>query len=314
MAANTKAASGGPSFLKTLRKDMKTNYSLYLLVLPVIIFYIIFMYKPMYGAIIAFKDFTPGLGITGSPWVGLKHFEAFITDHYFVRLLKNTLLISLYSLVWGFPAPILLAVLLNELRHEWYKKTVQTISYLPHFVSMVVICGMIKIFCSSDGIINDFMTLFGGAAQNLLQKPQYFRTIYIITDIWQGVGWGTIIYLSALASVDQSLYEAAMVDGAGRFRRIWHITLPGILPTIVILLIMRIGSLLSVGYEKIILLYNPMTYETADVISSYVYRKGLQEFNWSYSSAVGLFNSVINMILLVVANKISRAVTETSLW
>lgn len=290
------------------------NWSLYLLVLPVILWYIVFCYVPMYGAVIAFKDYSPGLGIMGSPWVGLKHFEGFFSSPYFWRLLRNTLLISVYSLVWDFPAPIILALMLNELKTPRYKKTVQTISYMPHFISTVVIVGMIKIFCSSDGLVNSIAGVFGASLGNLLQKPDLFRTIYVASGVWQSVGWGTIIYLSALSGIDQELYEAAEIDGAGKWKRTLNITLPGIAPTIVILLIMRIGSLLGVGYEKIILMYNPMTYETADVISSYVYRQGLLNADWSFSSAVGLFNSIINLVLLVAANAVSRRVSETSLF
>jgi putative aldouronate transport system permease protein len=298
----------------TLRKDMQRNWSLYLLVLPVILFYALFCYKPMYGALIAFKDFSPGRGFSRSPWVGLENFVRFFNSPYFFRLLRNTFLISFYNLLFGFPAPIILALLLNEVRHVTYKRLTQTITYLPHFISIIVIAGMITDFSLSTGLFNDIIEFLGGRRFPLLQAPNLYRTIYVASDIWQGIGWGTIIYLSALSGIDPQLYEAAMIDGAGRFKQLIHVTLPSITPTIVILLILRIGHLLGVGYEKTILLYNPATYETADIISTYVYRVGLLEQNWSYSTAIGLFNSAVNFTLLLLANKMSRKLSETSLW
>ncbi|MCI8900455.1 MAG: sugar ABC transporter permease [Lachnospiraceae bacterium] len=284
------------------------------MVLPVILFYILFHYKPMYGAIIAFQDYNPRQGVTGSEWVGFDQFIRFFTSPYFGRLVKNTLLLSVYGIIFGFPAPIILALLLNELRARRFKKTVQTITYLPHFISLVVVTGIIKDFTQSTGLINDIIVMFGGERSSLIQNPALYRTIYIVSDIWQGIGWGSIIYLSALSGVDQQLYEAASIDGAGRWKQLIHVTLPGIAPTIVIMLIMRMGQLLGTGYEKTILLYNEATYETADVIASYIYRVGILERNWSYSTAIGLFNSVINLALLIATNKISRRVSETSLW
>jgi putative aldouronate transport system permease protein len=297
-----------------LRKDIRRNWSLYVLVIPVVAFYALFAYKPMYGALIAFKAYSPGRGFRGSPWVGFRQFLRFFHSPYFFRLLRNTFLISFYGLVFGFPAPILLALLLNEVRHSGFKRMVQTITYLPHFISIIVIAGMIVDFSLSTGLFNDIIAFFGGQRFPLLQDPTLYRPIYIISDIWQGVGWGTIIYLSALSAIDPQLYEAAMIDGAGRFRQIVHVTLPSIAPTIIILLILRIGHLLSVGYEKTILLYNPAIYETSDIISTYVYRVGIQGQDWSYSTAIGLFNSLINFSLLIIANKISSRVSETSLW
>ncbi len=305
------------SFGKRASRDMRRNWPLYLMVLPVVIFYILFCYKPMVGIIIAFKDYKPNLGIWGSPWTsqhGLYHFISFFDSIFFTRVCVNTIMISLYSLVFGFPAPIILALLMNELKNQKFKRVVQTITYFPHFVSTVVICGMVRQFCLSDGLFNEIGSWFGAQPQSLLQVPEYFRTIYTATGIWQGIGWNSIIYLAAIAGVDSGLHEAAALDGAGRFRRIWHITLPGIKPTIVILLIMQIGGMMSVGYEKIILLYNESIYETADVISTFVYRRGLLEFNWSFSTAVNLFNSLLNFILVFTANAISRKVTETSLF
>lgn len=302
------------SLKRTIAMDFQRNKMLYLMFLPVLLFYILFHYVPMYGAVIAFKDFSPMKGIFGSPWAGLKHFEAFFNSYYFWRILRNTLNLSLTSLVIGFPAPIILALLINELRGKIFPRLVQTVTYIPHFVSLVVICGMIKDFTLDTGVINQVLRYFGWQPVTMLSKPELFTPIYVISGIWQEVGWGSIIYLAALTSVDPQLYEAATIDGAGRFKQLLHITLPGILPTIIVMLILRTGKLLNVGFEKIILLYNPAIYETADVISSFVYRKGLLEFNWSFSAAVGLFNSVINFFLLWSTNWLSRKFQGDSLW
>ena len=299
--------------LRLMRNFRRYKY-IYFMAIPVVIYYIIFMYWPMYGAQIAFKQYAPGKGILGSPWIGLQNFTKFFRSFYLLRILRNTLLISLYGLVFSFPAPILLALLLNELHSNKFKRCVQTVSYLPHFISVMVICGMIIDFTRSDGLINDIVALFGGERQTMLLNPGLFRSIYVLSDIWQGMGWGSIIYLSALTGIDAEQYEAAVIDGAGRFQKMLHVTLPGIAPTIVIMLIMRVGQMMNVGYEKIILLYNGNTYETADVISSFVYRKGLIEADYGYSTAIGLFNSSVNLILLLIANTISRRVSETSLW
>lgn len=301
-------------FIPKITQDFKKYKYLYLMVLPVLIYYIIFHYAPLYGATIAFKNFSPGKGIMGSPWVGFKHFEAFLSSVYFWRVFSNTLMINILELLFGFPAPILLALLLNEIRNSAFKRTIQTVTYMPHFISLVVVCGMIVDFTSSEGVFNSIITALGGEKVLFLQKPEYFRTIYVASGIWQQIGWGSIIYLAALSSIDPSLYEAAYMDGAGRLRQLWHVTLPGIAPTIVILLILNLGKMMNVGFEKIILLYNPATYETADVISSFVYRRGLRESNWSFGSAVGLLNSVINLVLITASNKISRKLNETSLW
>lgn len=295
-------------------RDFMLNKYLYIMMIPVLAYYVIFHYAPMYGALIAFKEYSPMKGILGSDWVGLKHFYDFFNSYYFVRILKNTIVISLYSLIFEFPAPILLALLINEIRSKSFKRVAQTITYMPYFISLVVICGIITDFTNADGIINRLLMTLGYDGQAMLQKPELFRPIYILSEIWQRIGWESIIYIAALMSIDQEQYEAARMDGASRFKQIFYITLPGIMPTIAIMLILRMGNLLNVGFEKIILLYNPVTYETADVISSFVYRKGLLEFGWSYSSAVGLFNSVINLILLITANYISRRVNKSSLW
>ncbi|MCK9479502.1 MAG: ABC transporter permease subunit [Firmicutes bacterium] len=299
---------------REIAKDYKRNKYLILMALPVLTWYFIFHYLPMYGVIIAFKDFNPMRGILGSEWIGFAHFKSFFNGFYAWRVIKNTLMISVYQLVFGFPMPIILALLLNELQNKAFKKTIQTITYLPHFVSLVVICGMIVDFTSKNGIINDAIELLGMERRSLLLYPEYFRTIYTGSGIWQSVGWGSIIYLAALSGIDQELYSAASIDGAGRWKQFLNVTLPGIAPTVIVLLILNIGRMMNEGFEKIILLYNATIYETADTISSFVYRRGLVEANYSFSSAVGLFNSMVNVILIVSANRISRMVNETSLW
>lgn len=302
------------TFSYRARKDWLRNWSLYVLVIPVLVFYVLFHYKPMYGAIIAFKEYTPALGVAKSPWVGFANFTRFFKSVYFVRLIKNTILLSVYNLVIGFPAPIILALLLNEVRSKKFKSLTQTITYLPHFISLIVVTGMLTDFSMTTGLFNDIIVALGGEASPLLQNPDLYRTIYVLSSVWQEVGWGSIIYLSALAGVDQQLYEAAAIDGAGKWKQLLNVTLPGIAPTIIIMLILKMGSLMNMGYEKTILLYNPSTYETADIISSYIYRIGLLEQDWSYSTAIGLFNSLINFGLLIFTNRMSKKFSETSLW
>ena len=303
-----------PSYFTKLKKNIVLYKYAYIMIIPVLVFYIIFSYAPMYGAIIAFKNFSPKLGILGSEWVGLAQFKEIFRSQLFFRAFRNTITISLTSLILCFPAPIILALLINEVRGKYFARAVQTASYLPHFISLVVVCGMIKDFTLDTGVINDIIAFFGGERASLLNRPGAFLPIYIISDIWQGMGWGSVVYLSALTGIDLQLYEAAEMDGAGRLAKIFNITLPGIAPTIIMMLILKIGSLLSVGYEKIILLYNPLTYESADVISSFVYRRGLQEMDWSFGTAVGLFNSIINCMLLFLSNGISRKFSDSSLW
>lgn len=304
----------------SLKKDLKRNWEIYLMGLPVMAFYLIFSYLPLYGMIIAFKDFSIKAGesffsaVLSSKWVGFQNFQDFFRSYYFWQLLRNTLVISISSLVFVFPAPIILALLINEIRGKRFSGAVKTISYIPHFISIVVICGMIRIFVAQDGLMTKFFSIIGLENQNMLNNPNLFVPIYVLSELWQNVGWDSIIYIAALAAVDMELYEAAQIDGAGRWKQTIHITIPSIMPTIILLLILRIGSVLNVGYEKIILLYNPVTYETADVISSFVYRKGIIDSDWSYSTAVNIFNSVVNVILLVAANKISQKYSETSLW
>ncbi|MBR2883995.1 MAG: sugar ABC transporter permease [Clostridia bacterium] len=302
------------NYFKRLWRDIKMHKMIYLMALPVILYYLIFHYGPMYGAIIAFKDYNPADGIMGSPWVGFQHFKEFFQSRNFVRVLSNTLTISVTNLIFGFPMPIILALLLNELKSKKFTRVTQTITYLPHFISAVVVCGMIKTFTAEDGVITLLCSAFGMENKTMLNNPDLFVPIYVISGIWQTVGWSSIVYLAALTGIDQQLYEAAKIDGAGKLRQIISVTLPGIAPTVVVMLILKVGQLLSVGYEKIILLYNPLTYETADVISSYVYRRGLEDFAWSFSTAVGLFNSVINSILIFGTNALSRKYSGSSLW
>jgi putative aldouronate transport system permease protein len=302
------------SYAVRLFKSIKANKSLYIMILPVLAYYILFCYKPMYGAIIAFKEFVPGKGIWGSPWVGFQHFTDFFQGMYFGRILKNTIVISLTSIVFGFPAPIILALLINELKNKYFRKTVQAITYMPHFISLVVVCGMISDFTRDTGVITHLLSQFGFEKVTMLTKPELFVPIYIISGIWQEIGWGSIIYLAALTNIDQQLYEAAEIDGAGRWKQMIHVTLPCLIPTILVMLVLRMGGIMNVGFEKIILLYNPGIYDTADVISSFVYRSGIQEFNWSFSTAVGLFNSTVNFSFLIMANWLSRKLNDARLW
>lgn len=302
-------------FFNRVIKDFKRNKYIYLMLLPVVLYYAIFQYGPMYGLQIAFKDFSPNLGFLGSPWSGFKHFIEFFNSFFFWRLLRNTVLLSLYNLIFAFPAGIILALLINEVRARIFKRTVQTITYMPHFISLVVIVGILYDFTARDGVINDILVfLFGIEPIPFMREPSWFRTLFISSDIWQNVGWSSIIFLAAISNIDQELYEAAKIDGAGRWKQTLHVTIPGIMPTVVILLILAIGKFMTVGDEKILLMYNPATYETADVIGTYVYRKGILESNFSYSAAVGLFKSIIAFILLVVSNAIAGKVGETKLW
>lgn len=303
-----------PTVGQIIARDFRRHWPVYLMILPTLVFYLVWAYGPMYGILIAFKNFSPRLGTWGSPWAGLKWFREFFRSPFAARTIRNTLTINLLNLCIGFPAPIVLALMLNEMRSVAYKRLVQTVTYIPHFISLVVLCGLLIDFVSTDGAFTTVLTWFGFQKTNLLGEARYFRSVYIGSHLWQHLGWNSIIYLSSLAAIDQDLYEAATIDGAGKLRQVWHITLPGITPTITILLILQIGSMMSVGYEKIILLYNPITYETADVVSSYVYRVGIEDADFARSTAVNLFNSIINFMLVVLANKASGMLTETSLW
>ena len=295
-------------------KGIRRSSWLYLIFAIPFLYYIIFHYAPLYGIILAFKDFQIMKGIMGSPWAGFTHFQKFIFEPYFWKLVRNTLLISVYSLLWGFPVPIILAIFINEVRGKKFKKFIQNVSYLPHFISTVVVCGMIVNILSTDGLFDQLIRLFGSTPEKWLMEPRYFRTIYVVSGIWQSSGWTSIIYLAALSMVDEQLYEAALIDGANKGQRIWYITLPSLMPTISVMLLMNLGRLMSVGYEKVLLLYTGATYETADIISTYVYRRGILQADFSYSIAVGTFQMIISMILIVSSNFISRKLSETSLW
>ena len=303
-----------PLILQTIKKDISKNKWIYIMAIPVIVFYICFSYIPMAGIQIAFKDFNFGAGIWGSPWVGFKHFISFFQGPYAWRVIRNTLLVSLYTIVVCFPAPILFALLLNEAKNKLFKRTIQTVSYLPHFISLVVICGLIKEFTQSTGLVSTLLAFFGVPQETMLLDPERLRAVYVISDLWQTIGWNSIIYLAALAGIDQEQYEAARVDGAGRIRQIISVTLPGLMPTITILFILKMGNILNVGFEKILLLYSPTTYEVADVISTYVYRIGILDANFSYSTAIGLFNSVVNIIFLLLTNAISKKMNNSGLF
>ncbi len=298
-----------------LKRDIQRNKVLYLLSVPILLWYLIFAYRPMVGILMAFQNFNPVKGILGSQWVGFRHFRDFFTGAFAWRTIRNTLALSLLDLVFNFPAPIIFALLLNEVTNKAFKKTVQTISYMPYFISMVVMCGIIVDFTKSGGIISNMVAaITGTASQNLLGNAAYFRPIYLISNIWQGIGYGSIIYIAALSGVDQELYEAATIDGAGRWKQTIHITIPSISSTIIIMLILKMGSMLSVGSEKVLLLYSPAIYETSDIISTYVYRMGFENYNYGFSTAVGLFNSVVNTIFLLTTNYFAGKYSETSLF
>lgn len=299
---------------KTLGRIIR-GWRLYVFMAPALLTVFIFTYWPMYGIQIAFKNYIPAFGIEGSQWIGFDHFTRFFQSYYFWDLLWNTLSISLYGLAVGFPLPILLALAFNEVRNGPFKKTVQTVTYAPHFISTVVMAGMIITFLTpSSGMIINLLEALGISPPNFLTDPRWFKTMYVFSDVWQATGWGTIIYLAALSAVDPGLHEAAILDGASRLQRIRHINIPVLVPTITILLILNVGSLLSVGYEKILLLQNPLNMASSDVIATSVYRTGLLEAQYSYSTAVGLFNSVVNAFLLILVNQIVRRTSENSLW
>lgn len=292
-----------------------TDKYLYLMLVPFLLYYLIFSYKPFGGLVMAFQDYKPFLGISGSQWVGFDNFISFFNSPYFIRVVRNTLLINLTNLVFAFPVPIILAILFNEVRSKFFRTAVQTISYMPHFISTVVIAGLVVNFLSpTSGIVNILLAKLGHEPIYFLTKPEYFRAIYVIQGIWAGAGFGSIIYYSALCSIDSELYEAAKIDGAGRWKQTLHITLPGLLPTIGIMLILQIGNLMNLGYEMIILLYLPVTYETSDVISTFVYRAGIESANYSLSTAVGLFNGVISLILVLTANHISKRISNINIF
>lgn len=306
------------SIVKVKRKtwvQVKRNYELYLFLVPILLVYLVFKYYPMYGVQIAFKDFSPSQGIWGSEWVGFKHFIDFFDSYNFWTIMSNTLTLSVLSLVFGFPAPVIIAILLNQMLGKRYKKFIQTVIYAPHFISTVVLVGMLNVFLSpNSGIVNHLITLFGGEPILFMANEGWFRPLYILSGIWQETGFSTIIYLAALAGVNPELHEAAIMDGASKWKRVWYVDIPGILPTIVILLILALGNIMSIGFEKAFLMQSDLNYAASNIIPTYVYELGIQKAQYSFSTAVGLFNSVINIILIVTVNRVARKLTETSLW
>lgn len=302
-----------------MKKDWKKKYTgkggLMLLALVPILWYVVFCYVPMYGVQIAFKKYNPSLGIIGSPWVGLKYFRQFFESYYFSEITLNTIILSLFTLVIGFPLPIILALIVNEIRSPFLKKSVQNITYIPHFLSVVVIVSMLNIFSNPTyGFFNDIRQFFGLPQVDLMAKAEYFRPMYVFSNVWQHMGFNSIIYIAALSAIDPALYEAATIDGASRLKKILYISLPSIVPTIMILFIMRIGSIMNVGFEKVLLMQNPINKSTSEIISTFIYTNGIQKGQFSYSTAVGLVNSLINCTLLLVSNKVSKKLTGSGLW
>lgn len=314
MEAKMKNFGKKESFSRRVAKDWKKNKAVYIIALVCLSYYFVFRYAPMGGIVIAFKNYRAARGLWGSDWVGFKWFKEFFSSYYFGRLVRNTLVINLLNLAIGGLTPILFALLVNEIRHPLFKRTVQTISYMPHFVSLVVACSIVLNMISYNGLLNQILGLFGVESILFANKPAYFPWIYVLSDLWQELGYSSIVYLSALSSVSAELLDAAAIDGCNRFKRVIHVTIPAILPTIILMMLMRVGRLMSVGYEKIILLYNDAVLETADVMSSFVYRYGMLGGNYSYGAAVDLFNNVINVLILIIFNSISRKVSDISLW
>lgn len=291
------------------------NLELTLLILPALLYFIIFQYFPMYGLQIAFREFSPFKGILGSPWVGLEHFSRFFNSYHFWSLIKNTVGISLYLLILGFPLPIILSLMMNEMTSTRLKKTMQTVVYAPHFISTVVMVGMLFVFLRpQNGLINRFILRGGGESISFLTEASLFKTIYVLSGIWQNTGWGTVIYLASLSAIDPQIVEAAIIDGANRWQRVLHINIPGILPMVVILFILNAGRLMNVGFEKVFLMQNPLNLKSSEIIATYVYKSGLINYDFSFGSAVGFFNSVINFLLLIMVNTIAKKTGESSLW
>ncbi len=306
---NGQKHSGG-----SLKAKLWQQRYLFLMITPGFLVVLIFNYFPMYGILMAFENYKTSKGVLGSEWVGLKHFEEFFNNPMAFRVVKNTLILGIYSLLWSFPAPIILALLFNEIRSQRFKKIVQTVSYFPYFISTVIVAGMLLEFCSREGLFNQIRAALGRQPIMFLLDPRYFRTIFIGSGLWQGVGYGTILYLAAISHIDPSLYDVASIDGANRFQKIRHITLPSLRPTMTILLIFAVGGILGSDFQKIMLLYTPQTYSVADVIGTYTYREGIVGARFEYTTAIGLFNSLVSFVLLAIANLISRKTSETSLW
>jgi putative aldouronate transport system permease protein len=312
--AHKAQAISGSDKVQRVIDHLKREWQLYVMLLPTIIWLLVFLYKPMYGLQIAFKDFSVFRGVANSPWVGLEHFHTLFGNDQFLRALKNTIILSFYGLIFGFPMPILLALMFNEILHQTFRKTAQTIVYLPHFISSVIIAGIvITAFSPSAGIVNTVLGWFGYDSVYFLTKPEWFRPIFVGTGIWQEAGFQSIVYLAAIAGVSPTLYESAVVDGASRWQMVWKITVPSILPTI-IMLIIRIGNMLEVSFEMIILLYQPATYQTADVVNTFIYRQGIQGGQYDLAAAAGLFNAFVAFVLVMTANTISKRYSRTSLW
>jgi putative aldouronate transport system permease protein len=300
--------------MNTLKKSFLRDRQLLIMLVPALLLVLLFSYIPMSGLLMAFKNYVATKGILGSDWVGFRHFERFFSSMFFERLMRNTVVLSVLTLAFGLPFPILFALLLNEVRHSKYRKLVQTISYMPHFLSLVVVVAIIQIFFEPVGLVNRALSATGIPTTPFTSDPKWFRALYVGSEIWQNMGWNSIIFIAAIAGVNPNLYEAAAIDGASRFKRMLYVTLPGITPTIIVVFIMNCGWLMSIGYEKIILMYAPETYDTADVISTYVYRQGILNAQFSFATAIGLFNSMINMAILVGANLASAKLTDTSLF
>ena len=299
---------------KHIKRELSKSFYCYLIFLPVLLYYIIFHYIPMYGIIISFKDYSPYKGIWGSAWVGLKHFTNFFNSYYCLDIIRNTILLSLMTLAFGFPIPIIMALMINEVKNKFFKRMVQTVSYLPHFISLVIIIGMLIDFTSGNGVVNNILFAISGKRIDFLGDSGWFRPLYVISHIWKEFGWSSIIYIAALSGIDVEQYEAAMVDGAGRWRRMWYITIPGIMPTIVITLILACGSIMNIGFEKVFLMQNTINTDVSEVISTFVYKSGILQGEISYATAIGLFNNIINFCILISINKISKHINETSLW
>lgn len=299
---------------RRLVRQIARRYDLYLMLLIPVTWYLVFHYGPLYGLQIAFKNFNPGKGILGSGWVGFEHFQRFFDSYYFWRLLWNTLSINLFSLLIAFPVPIMLALLINEIGSKRYSKLLQNVTYIPHFISVVVIVGILSVLLSPSGPVNMLIQALGGTPTRFMESAAWFKTIFISSNIWQNMGWQSIIYIAALSGINPQLYEAAKMDGASRIRRIWHVSLPGIIPVIVILLILDIGQFMNIGFEKILLMQNNLNLEASDVISTFVYTTGILKGEYSYTAAIGLFNSLINLTLLLLVNRFARKTSDTSLW
>ncbi|WP_243644019.1 ABC transporter permease [Paenibacillus pinisoli] len=304
-----------PSYFKRLRLDVVREWDLYLMLIPGILFLLLFKYTPMYGIVIAFKDFNIYDGLAASPWVGMEHFEKLFLSEDFARVFKNTLIISIYKIFFLFPLPIILAVLMNEIKNMVFKRGIQTIVYLPHFLSWVIVSGLfLQLLSTNGGLINKMIVGLGGESIAFFMNTEVFRSVLISSAGWKEVGWGMIIYLASIATIDPQLYEAAKIDGASRFRQIWHITLPGLVPIIILMFILRLGNILEAGTEQILVMYNSIVYEVADVIGTYVYRIGLGQQDYSFSTAVGLFDSVIGFILIITGNYLSRKFLKRGIW